>query len=213
MTASKTKEARWQLIAKDWLMAELKASAAESPIKVWDVQLLADLAEMALDIKKSKRSWERFLADLPLLQVTTALDELRDNNGNPARALVISQLIDEAQRSRRPIYFLAIHHLDDLSVAVISTTKGKKTWVALHKNIGITGDYGAILDRIAKKVPSSFLVARQSAGYGKRSLRWPQNQVQISQKTRERPGSKRSQDFTSSLEMQANLLPVPVGMQ
>ena len=151
MAASKTNGARWQSIVKDWLMAELKASAAESPIKVWDAQLLADLAESAQDIKKSKRSWERFLADLPLLQVTTTLDELRDNNGNPARALVISQLIDEAQRSRRPIYFLAIHDLDDLSVAVISTTKGKKTWVALHKNTGITSDYGAILDRIAEK--------------------------------------------------------------
>ena len=102
MTVSKTKEARWQSIAKDWLVAELKTSAAESPIKVWDALFLADRAETAQDIKKSKRSWERFLADLPLLQVTTALDELRDNNGNPARALVISQLIDEAKRSRRP---------------------------------------------------------------------------------------------------------------
>ena len=59
MTASKTKGARWQSIAKDWLMAELKASAAESPIKVWDAQLLADLAESAQDNGFNLFRWQR----------------------------------------------------------------------------------------------------------------------------------------------------------
>ena len=126
-------ETRWQSIAEDWLMAELKANAGGSELNVWDAQRLSEIAEQTLGITKSKRSWERFLAGLPFLQVTTAPGELLDDIGRPARSIVISQLINEAQQERRPVYFLAIHYLDDLSIAVTSTTKGRKTWLAFKK--------------------------------------------------------------------------------
>ena len=151
MITDKSEKTRWQSIAEKWLMAELKANAGDSEISVWDAERLSEIAEQTLGITKSKRSWERFLAGLPFLQVSTAPGQIIDDIGRPARSIVIGQLINEAQQARRLIYFLAIHHLDDLSVVVISTTKGKKTWIALQKNKGITGDYGAILNRIAEK--------------------------------------------------------------
>ena len=122
---------RWQSIAEDWLIAELKAGAVGSEISLWDTKRLSEIAEQTLDITKSKRSWERFLADLPFLQVITAPDELQDDIGRPARSIVIGELINGAQQKRRPVYFLAIHHLDDLSILVTSTTKGRKTWLGL----------------------------------------------------------------------------------
>ena len=142
---------RWQSIVEAWLMAELKADAGGSKLNVWDAQRLSEIAEQTLGITKSKRSWERFLADLLFLQVTTASGELLDDIGRPARSIVISQLINEAQQERRPVYFLAIHYLDDLSIAVTSTTKGRKTWLAFKKNRTISCDYESILNGIAEK--------------------------------------------------------------
>ena len=79
MGTDEPRETRWQSIAKDWLMAELKANAGDSEISVWDAERLSEIAEQTLGITKSKRSWERFLAGLPFLQVTTAPSELLDD--------------------------------------------------------------------------------------------------------------------------------------
>ena len=142
---------RWQSIAQAWLMAELKADAGGSELNVWDAQRLSAIAEQSLGIMKSKRSWERFLAALPFLQVTTALSELLGDIRRPARSIVISQLISEAKQERRPVYFLAINHLDDFSVVVTSTTKGRKTWLGCPKDCLNSDNYVAILNRIAEK--------------------------------------------------------------
>ena len=136
---------RWQSIAEDWLVAELKADPGGSELNVWDAQRLSEIAEQSLNITKSKRSWERFLAGLPFLQVSTAPGELLDDIGRPARSIVIGQLISEAQQARRPVRFLAIHCLDEISIAVTSTTKGRKTWLGFAKNSLITNIYEAIL--------------------------------------------------------------------
>ena len=133
MATDQPRGTRWQSIAEDWLMAELIADAGDSELNAWDAQRLSEIAEQTLGIVKSKRSWERFLASLPFLQVSIAPGELLDDIGRPARSMVIDQLINEAQQSRQPIYFLAIHHLDDLSILVTSTTKGRKTWLAFQK--------------------------------------------------------------------------------
>ena len=151
MATGGPRETQWPLIAEDWLIAKLKANAGESEMSVWDAQLLTKVAEQTLDITKSKRSWERFLADLPFLQVITAPDELQDDIGRPARSIVIGELINGAQQERRPVYFLAIHHLDDLSIAVTSTTKGRKTWLGFPKSHLMSNGYVEILDRIAEK--------------------------------------------------------------
>ena len=153
----------WQSIAEAWLMAELKADAGGSELNIWDAQRLSEIAKQTLGIAKSKRSWERFLAGLPFLQVSTAPGELLDNIGKPARSIVIGQLISEAQQARRPVRFLAIHHFDDLSIAVTSTTKGRKTWLGFANNSLITDIYEAILDRVAEKdaliIPSGAAVS------------------------------------------------------
>ena len=151
MAVDEPKRVRWQSIAEDWLMAKLIANSGGAEIIAWDTERLAELAEQSLNIKKSKRSWERFLAGLPFLQVTTAPRELRDEGGRPTRSKVVGQLINEAQQSRRPVYFLAIHHLDDLSIAVTSTTKGRKAWLCFFKNSIISDNYAVILDKIAEK--------------------------------------------------------------
>ena len=151
MATGEPSGARWQSIAEDWLLAELKADAGGSELNVWNAQRLSETAEQSLGITKSKRSWERFLAGLPFLQVTTAPSELLDDIGRPARSMVIGQLIDEAQQERRPVYFLAIHYLDDLSIAVTSTTKGRKSWLAFKKNQIISDNYESILNGIAEK--------------------------------------------------------------
>ena len=151
MATDQPRGTRWQSIAEDWLMAKLIADAGDSEINAWDTQRLAELAEQSLDIMKSKRSWERLLAGLHFLQITIAPDELQDDIGRPARSMVIDQLINEAQQSRQPIYFLAIHHLDDLSILVTSTTKGKKTWLGFKNNCLISYSYVEILDRVAEK--------------------------------------------------------------
>ena len=151
MATDQPRGTRWQSIAEDWLMAKLIANAGDSEINAWDTQRLAELAEQSLDIMKSKRSWERLLAGLHFLQITIAPDELQDDIGRPARSMVIDQLINEAQQSRQPIYFLAIHHLDDLSILVTSTTKGKKTWLGFKNNCLISYSYVEILDRVAEK--------------------------------------------------------------
>lgn len=151
MATGELRGTRWQSLAEEWLIAQLIASAGELEINPWDTQRLAELAEQSLGITKSKRSWERFLAGLPFLQVTIAPDELQDEFGRPARSMVIGQLINEAQQSRQPVYFLAIHHLDDLSIAVTSTTKGKKSWLGYKKNSIISYDYAEILGRITGK--------------------------------------------------------------
>ena len=151
MATGEPRETRWPSIAEDWLMARLKTNAGEPEMSVWDAQRLAELAEQTLVITKSKRSWERFLAGLPFLQVITAPSELLDDIGRPARSIVISQLINEAQQERRPVYFLAINHLDDFSVVVTSTTKGRKTWLGFPKDRLNSDNYVAILDRIAEK--------------------------------------------------------------
>ena len=151
MATDQPRGTRWQSIAEDWLMAKLIADAGDSEINAWDTQRLAELAEQSLDIMKSKRSWERLLAGLHFLQITIAPDELQDDIGRPARSMVIDQLINEAQQSRQPIYFLAIHHLDDLSILVTSTTKGRKTWLGFKNNFLISYSYVEILDRVAEK--------------------------------------------------------------
>ena len=151
MATGEPRETRWPSIAEDWLMARLKTNAGEPEMSVWDVQRLTELAEQTLVITKSKRSWERFLAGLPFLQVITAPSELLDDIGRPARSIVISQLINEAQQERRPVYFLAINHLDDFSVVVTSTTKGRKTWLGFPKDRLNPDNYVAILDRITEK--------------------------------------------------------------
>ena len=151
MATGEPRETRWPLIAEDWLMAELKADAGGSELNVWDAQRLSEIAKQTLDITKSKRSWERFLADLPFLQVITAPDELQDDIGRSARSIVIGKLINGAQQERRPVYFLAIHHLGDLSIAVTSTTKGRKTWLGFPKSHLMSNGYVEILDRIAEK--------------------------------------------------------------
>ena len=151
MATDQPRGTRWQSIAEDWLMAKLIADAGDSEINAWDTQRLAELAEQSLDIMKSKRSWERLLAGLHFLQITIAPDELQDDIGRPARSMVIDQLINEAQQSRQPIYFLAIHHLDDLSILVTSTTKGRKTWLGFKNNSLISNSYVEILDRVAEK--------------------------------------------------------------
>lgn len=151
MATDQPRGTRWQSIAEDWLMAKLIADAGDSEINAWDTQRLAELAEQSLDIMKSKRSWERLLAGLHFLQITIAPDELQDDIGRPARSMVIDQLINEAQQSRQPIYFLAIHHLDDLSILVTSTTKGRKTWLGFKNNSLISYSYVEILDRVAEK--------------------------------------------------------------
>ena len=151
MATDQPRGTRWQSIAEDWLMAKLIADAGDSEINAWDTQRLAELAEQSLDIMKSKRSWERLLAGLHFLQITIAPDELQDDIGRPARSMVIDQLINEAQQSRQPIYFLAIHHLDDLSILVTSTTKGRKTWLGFKNNCLISYSYVEILDRVAEK--------------------------------------------------------------
>ena len=151
MATDQPRGTRWQSIAEDWLMAKLIADAGDSEINAWDTQRLAELAEQSLDIMKSKRSWERLLAGLHFLQITIAPDELQDDIGRPARSMVIDQLINEAQQSRQPIYFLAIHHLDDLSILVTSTTKGRKTWLGFKNNSLTSYSYVEILDRVAEK--------------------------------------------------------------
>ena len=119
MVTDKTEKTRWQSIAENWLMAELKANAGDSEISVWDAEHLSEIAKQTLGITKSKRSWERFLAGLPFLQVSTAPGELLDDVGRPARSIVIGQLISEAQQARRPVRFLAIHCLDEISLSLI----------------------------------------------------------------------------------------------
>ena len=163
MGTDKPRETRWQSIAENWLMAELKANAGDSVISVWDAERLSEIAEQTLGITKSRRSWERFLAGLPFLQVSTAPGELLDDIGRPARSIVIGQLISEAQQARRPVRFLAIHCLDEISIAVTSTTKGRKTWLGFAKNSLITNIYEAILGRVAEKdaliIPSGAAVS------------------------------------------------------
>ena len=151
MATGELRGTRWQSLAEEWLIAQLIASASDSEFTPWDTQRLAELAEQSLGITKSKRSWERFLAGLPFLQVTIAPDELQDEFGRPARSMVIGQLINEAQQSRQPVYFLAIHHLDDLSIAVTSTTKGRKSWLGYKKNQIISDNYAEILGWITEK--------------------------------------------------------------
>jgi len=151
MATGELRGTRWQSLAEEWLIAQLIASAGELEISPWDTQRLAELAEQSLGITKSKRSWERFLAGLPFLQVNLAPDELQDEIGRPARSMVIGQLINEAQQSRQPVYFLAIHHLGDLSIAVTSTTKGRKSWLGYKKNQIISDNYAEVLGRIAEK--------------------------------------------------------------
>ena len=109
MATGGPRETQWPLIAEDWLIAKLKANAGESEMSVWDAQLLTKVAEQTLDITKSKRSWERFLADLPFLQVTTTPNELKTISEG-LRSIVIGELINGAQQERQPVYFLAIHH-------------------------------------------------------------------------------------------------------
>ena len=100
---------QWSSLAESWLIAELRANAAQSVPSVWDASRLAEQIEPALKIKKSKRTWERFLANLPFLDVATTAADIRDDTGRPARALVINQLIRDAQRARRSVHFLEIH--------------------------------------------------------------------------------------------------------
>ena len=88
---------------------------------------IAKHAEFALGIKKSKRSWtiQRFAVfECRNILVTSGMTLIDQR-------LIIRQLIKEAQLARRPVRFLAIHDLDDFRVVVTSTTKGKKTWLAI----------------------------------------------------------------------------------
>ncbi|MEK9877479.1 MAG: phosphoadenosine phosphosulfate reductase family protein, partial [Betaproteobacteria bacterium] len=140
---------QWPSLAESWLIAELRANAAQPVASVWDASRLAEQIEPALQIKKSKRTWERFLANLPFLEVTTNASEIRDDTGRPARALVINQLMREAQRARRPVHFFEIHHFQDFSVLVTSTTKGKKTWLSINKKINKSETYEIIFNQIA----------------------------------------------------------------
>ena len=133
LDTSDSRATHWQSLAKNWLIDELREDAAQSEARLWDASRLIEQIESALQIKKSKRTWERFLATLAFLDVTTTAKEICDETGRPARALVINQLIGEAQRARRPVLFLEIHNLRDFSVLVTSTTKGKKTWLSLKE--------------------------------------------------------------------------------
>ena len=148
METSDSKTNQWQSLAKNWLIAELRANAAQSAARVWDAARLAERIEPALQIKKSKRTWERFLADLPFLDVTTKANEIQDDSGRPARALVINQLIKEAQRARRPVHYLEIHELQDFYVVAISTTKGQKAWLSVKEKPEKLAVYQNILTHV-----------------------------------------------------------------
>jgi sulfate adenylyltransferase subunit 2 len=140
---------QWQSLAESWLIAELRANAAQSVASVWDASRLAEQIELTLQIKKSKRTWERFLANLPFLEVTTTATDIRDDTGRPARTLIINQLIREAQRARRPVHFLEIHSLQDFYVVATSTTKGKKVWLSIKEKINKSEVYESIFSQTA----------------------------------------------------------------
>ena len=114
MSARGPKVPSWHSIVENWLVAEMRASTQGSSPDSWNITHLAKHAEFALGIKKSKRSWERFLRGLPFLSVVTSLSDIRDDSDRPAKALIIRQLIKEAQLARRPVRFLAIHDLEIL---------------------------------------------------------------------------------------------------
>ena len=61
MSARGPKLPSWYSIVENWLLAEMRASAHGSATDSWNITHLAKHAEFALGIKKSKRSWERFL--------------------------------------------------------------------------------------------------------------------------------------------------------
>ena len=111
-------------------MAKLIADAGDSEINAWDTQRLAELAEQSLDIMKSKKE-EGATPREPAFPTNNHCS--RRTPRRYRKTCKIDghrQLINEAQQSRQPIYFLAIHHLDDLSILVTSTTKGRKLgWV------------------------------------------------------------------------------------
>ena len=151
MRARGPKVPSWYSIVENWLLAEMRASAHGSATDSWNITHLAKHAEFALGIKKSKRSWERFLGGLPFLSVVTSLSDIRDDSDRPAKALIIRQLIKEAQLARRPVRFLAIHDLEDFRVVVTSTTKGKKTWLAINNKVNQSTVYEKFLIKILEE--------------------------------------------------------------
>ena len=161
MEMSDSKANEWQSLAKSWLVAELRANAAQSVASVWDAARLAERIEPELQIKKSQRTWERFLASLPFLDVTTTTSEIQDDMGRPARALVINQLIKEAQRARRPVHFLEIHSLQNSYVVAISSTKGKKAWLSIKEKTEKLAVYENILNKLGGE--SALLVPNKAA--------------------------------------------------
>ena len=68
------------------------------------MQRLSEIAEQT-PYHEIQTELGAFLAGLPFLQVTTAPERTPHDIGRPARSIVISQLINEAQQERRPVYF------------------------------------------------------------------------------------------------------------
>jgi len=129
------KSPTWQSSVASWLVSALSNGVETGVQKVWTLETLAREAESALGIRKSKRSWERFLASLEFLDVCIEVKELSDASGIAANALVIGQIVERARSSRKPIFFLASHTINEINVVVVSTPKGGKRWIGLPKTI------------------------------------------------------------------------------
>ena len=103
MSSSNTEYPRWQIEAKKWLISSLRTESHNAEPTVWNIGSLIERAGDSQNFQKSKRTWERFLANLNFLARTTETSEIFDDHGVKA-TLVINQLIAQARRSRTAGY-------------------------------------------------------------------------------------------------------------
>ena len=123
MTISGVGASSWQGAAANWLVSALANEAREGVPKVWSIETVEVEANSALGISKSRRSWERFLASLEFLEVPIDEEKISDVSGISANTLVISQIVKRARSSRKPIFFLAAHTIDEINVVIACTQK------------------------------------------------------------------------------------------
>ena len=163
MANTNAEASSWQSAAATWLASALAKEAKEGVQKVWTIETVELGANSALGISKSRRSWERFLASLEFLEVRIDEERISDVSGIPANTLVISQILKRARSSRKPIFFLASHTIDEINVVIACTTKGSKRWMALPKTIGDAQGYlrqiTALLTQSSIVIPDSQAVS------------------------------------------------------
>ena len=163
MHPSQPQTIRWKTSAQAWLIASLTREASQPEQTIWRAPDLAREAGQSLGILKSKRSWERFIASLSFLDVCSDESNITDENGVKVNALVIRQMIDDAQRVRIPVHFVAVNEVNETRVLVTASTKGEKAWQALPKSVSDPTDLLQELDKLVGPrtlvVPSGGAVA------------------------------------------------------